>query len=167
MERQSFVFYRSFYEALKTLPPEDKAKIYEVIIAYGLDGIDPNLEGYLASLFTLIKPQIDANNKKFENGKAGAEHGKKGGRPRKNNPTETPQKPLDNPTETPNANVNANVNAIKTRSNFNFNKKETPPPNDRVLHDRYSRLQIQIRQGKPLLGWEEKFIADYEATPAV
>jgi hypothetical protein len=110
MERNSFVFYRSFYEALKTLPQDDKAKIYEAIIAYGLDGTPPSLEGYLASLFTLIKPQIDANNKKFENGKSGGEHGKKGGRPPKNNPTETPQKPLNNPTETPNANANANAN---------------------------------------------------------
>lgn len=49
------------------------------------------------AVWILIRPQLEANDKKYKasinNGKKGAEHGKKGGRPKK----ETPKKPMENP----------------------------------------------------------------------
>lgn len=51
----------------------------------------------------MIKAQIDANRKRYENGCKGAAHGHKGGRPKETppepqeNPKETPPKPQDNP----------------------------------------------------------------------
>ena len=75
--RDSFIFYRSFYEATKILPAKKRLKIYEMIIELGLNckKIEEKDE-LIKSLFTLIEPQIVSNNKKYESGK-------RGGRPRK------------------------------------------------------------------------------------
>lgn len=115
MERESFVFYRSFYEGIKELPRDIQGEVLTAIMEYGLNGVTTeNQKPITKAMFALIKPQLDANNQRFENGKLGAEHGKKGGRPRKEkpqeNPTITPKKPQENPTQTPNVNVNDNVN---------------------------------------------------------
>ena len=115
MERESFVFYRSFYEGIKELPRDIQGEVLTAIMEYGLNGVTTeNQKPITKAMFALIKPQLDANNQRFENGKLGAEHGKKGGRPRKEkpqeNPTLTPKKPLKNPNLTPNVNVNDNVN---------------------------------------------------------
>lgn len=128
----SMVFYRSFYEAIKRLPEDIQGKLYDAVFAYGLDGEEVELEGIEDAMFQLIKPQIDANNKRKEvgreNGKKGAEFGKLGGRPKKKpleNPQETPKKPLENPQKPPNVNVNANVNV-----NDNVIKENISPKGD-------------------------------------
>ena len=99
--RESFVFYESFYLALSELSASQQGKIYTAICRYALYGEEPELKGASSAVFKLIKPQIDANNRRYENGKLGGEHGVKGGRPKK---------PLKNPKETPNVNVHVNVN---------------------------------------------------------
>ena len=110
--RDSFVFYESFYLALSELSVAQQGKIYTAICRYALYGEEPELKGASAAVFKLIKPQIDANNRRYENGKKGAEYGSKGGRPKKpqENPKETPKKPLTNPKETPNVTVNVTAN---------------------------------------------------------
>lgn len=107
---ESMVFYKSFYDAIQGLDAELQAEIYNAVFRYGLYGEEVELSPIANTVFTLIKPQIDANNKRKENGKKGAGYGRLGGRPKKDNPTQTPNKPQDNPTQTPNVNVNANVN---------------------------------------------------------
>ena len=112
MERDSFIFYRSFYEGIKELPRDIQGEVLTAVMEYGLNGVTTeNLKPIAKGMLALIKPQLDANNKRFENGKKGAEHGKKGGRPKK----ETPKKPQENPNETPNVNVNDNVNVNNPR----------------------------------------------------
>lgn len=66
--RDSMVFYRSFFEAIKELQLEQQAIIYTAIFDYGLNKIEPKLSGVTKTVWTLIKPQLDANYKKFENG---------------------------------------------------------------------------------------------------
>lgn len=124
--KDSFVFYRSFFEAIKPLDnPTDKLGVFEGICDYALNGkIPDNLEGISKIIFTLIQPQIKANNARYENGCKGGKSGHLGGRPKKkktpkkplDNPYLTPKKPLDNPKETPNENENDNVNDIKESS---------------------------------------------------
>ena len=92
MIRDGFVFYRSFYEALCELPPEDFKVCALAIIEYGLDGKEPETGGFAKSMYLMAKPQIDKNNQKYKNGT-------KGGRPEIN------QKPNDNQME-PNENQN-------------------------------------------------------------
>ncbi|MCX4279509.1 DUF6291 domain-containing protein [Muribaculum sp.] len=80
MERESFIFYRSFYEAIKCMPPDVQAEIYPAICEYALFGRTPkNLSEVAKGMFTLIKPNIDVNTARFENGK-------KGGRKKKSRP---------------------------------------------------------------------------------
>ena len=67
--RDSIIFYRSFYEAINELPPDVQAKVYSAIFEYSLNFKEVVLEGLPKTIFTLIKPQLDANNKRFENGK--------------------------------------------------------------------------------------------------
>lgn len=110
MERESFVFYRSFYEGIKELPRDIQGEVLTAIMEYGLNGVTTeNQKQITKAMFALIKPQLDANNQKFENGK-------KGGRPKADcNQTETETKPKQNQNKTkpkPNVNVNDNVNDI-------------------------------------------------------
>jgi len=122
--RDSFIFYRSFYEAIQDLPKENQLELYNAIAQYSLNFEEKKLNGISKTIFKLIKPQLDANNKRFVNGQKGAEHGKKGGRPKnekpQNNPTGDKEK---NPTETPNNNVNDNVN-VNVNNNLNENHFE-------------------------------------------
>ena len=114
--RDSFVFYRSFFEALQDVPIEDRACIYDAICAYSLNDIEPKLTGMQLAIFKLIRPNIDSNKRKYENGKKGASFGKKGGRPKKDNPSQTPTKPQDNPNKTRNVDVDVDVDANNTLS---------------------------------------------------
>ncbi len=116
-KRDSFIFYRSFYEAVKVLSKEDKADLFEAITIYALDQKNTTLSPIPKAMFKLIKPQLDANYKRYsvgiKNGQKGAKYGKKGGRPKnpQNNPQLTPKKPSnDNVNDNVNNNLNDNVN---------------------------------------------------------
>lgn len=69
--RDSVLFYRSFYDAVKNLPPEEFKKSVQAIMEYGLNEIEPDTDGIEKTVFLLTKPQIDANNRRYENGKRG------------------------------------------------------------------------------------------------
>ena len=64
INRNSFVFYDSFYKAMKNLNKEEKVEYIDVICNYSLYDnrleMSPKIEG----MFELIKAQIDANIKK-------------------------------------------------------------------------------------------------------
>ena len=75
VNRKSFVFYDSFYKAMSYLNDKEKIQYIEAICNYSLFDITIDMDIKIEAMFALIKPQIDANIKKRENGK-------KGGRPR-------------------------------------------------------------------------------------
>lgn len=108
MTRDSFIFYRSFKNAVRALPIEMRLNVYEAIIDYALEGIEPPQNGIERAIFEIVRPQIDANNKRYENGCKGAECGKRGGAPIGNQNAR--KQPQNNPKTTPNVNVNDNVN---------------------------------------------------------
>lgn len=107
----SFVFYRSFFDAIEQASEEEQLQLYRGITLYALNGEEPTFKGLLRAVWLVIKPQIEANYKRYLNGCKGAEHGKKGGRPKQPQPQEdkTPTKPQETPTLTPNDNYNVNV----------------------------------------------------------
>jgi hypothetical protein len=129
-KRESCIFYRGFYDAIKHMPKDDKAIIYDAYFEYALNNNEVELEGMVKVVFALMKPQIDANTRKHaawkENGKMGASHGIKGGRP-SNNPQITPNKPQVNPKLTPGEPLNVNVNVndnVNDNVNHNVNDNE-------------------------------------------
>ena len=111
MKRDSIIFYRSFYEAITELPIEIQGSIYTAIFEYSLNFNEVVLEGLPKTIFTLIKPQLDANNKRYKNGL-------KGGR---NKQEETKTKPKLNQNET------------KSEANKNDNENENENENDILL----------------------------------
>ena len=138
--RDSFIFYGSFYEAISCLDDATRLQCYDAVASYAITGIDPELNGVAKAIFALIKPQIDANNKRYNNGCKGAEYGKKGGRPVTKNPIgdndENPigvndENPIgvndENPNETPNEKENENVNV---NENENEKEKENESPSE-------------------------------------
>ena len=152
--RNSFVFYGSWWEAIKNLPRDVQGDVLTAIIEYGLSGeTTEQLKPITKAMLAMVKPQIDANNQRYENGKKGGR--KKHGdnqteakqepkqnqtetkqEPKQNqtetkqepkqNQTETKQEPKQNQTETLNDNVNDNVNDNKKESS-NEDKKDPPP----------------------------------------
>lgn len=116
MIRDSFVFYKSFADAISEMPREYQLRAYEVIISYALTGDLPDESEPWAvrAIFQVCKANIDANNKRYVDGH-------KGGRPKKPVVSESKtsgfetenqwfqnSKPNDNDNVTDNDNVNAN-----------------------------------------------------------
>lgn len=149
--RDSAIFYKTFYDCIRELPHESGYALYDAVFKYAFYGVEPELSGLDAGIFAMIKVQIDANNKRYENGKKGAEHGKKGGRPKKaeekpegdalEENKETPggiegeksENPkgviLEETEKTPNDNVNVNENdnVVEKETPKGVKKKFVPP----------------------------------------
>lgn len=115
--RDSFIFYRSFYEAIKDLPQKEFAECVKAICEHGLNGEIVEVKGKTSKVaMTLIRPQLEANFKRYESGS-------KGGRPSKKTNGFENKKPMvskkktngyeiekPNNNENVNENVNVNVN---------------------------------------------------------
>lgn len=67
-ERDSFIFYRSFYESIKALPEENQLEIYNAIMEFALNQNEIKICDLSKAIFILIKPQLEANYKRFVNG---------------------------------------------------------------------------------------------------
>ena len=120
MTRDSMVFYRSFFEAVEDLPPEDFKQAVTAIMRYALDGTADDVNGVAKSILIMARPQIDKNNKRYENGT-------RGGRKPNDNQTITKMEPkCSNPK--PNVNVNDNVNDIKENTLKSVKEKRFAPP---------------------------------------
>lgn len=76
MERGQFTFFRSYWEALQTLPKKERLAAYEAICDYALNGNEQEISGSAATAFILIKPTLDSGRKKAASGKHGGENGK-------------------------------------------------------------------------------------------
>lgn len=114
--KDSFVFYRSFYEAIKDLTIEEQSILFNAICELALNETDTELTGIPNTLFKLIKPQIEANNERYNNGK-------KGGRPSKKTIGSKKEKTIGFENKKPNVNVNENVNVNVNNKKENIKRK--------------------------------------------
>lgn len=116
--KDSFVFYRSFYNAISKVKDKNvKADIYDAICELGLnDNVQELDDSVGAIILELIKPQILANNERYANGK-------KGGRPKKEeNHRLFNKKTIGFENKKPNVNENVNENDnVNVNLNVNVN----------------------------------------------
>lgn len=140
MQRDSFIFYRSFYEAINDLPEKNQLKVYKAICELSLNFEEIDLSGLSSTIFKLIKPQLEANNKRYKNGLKGKDFGSLGGRPLK--PQDKPQK---NPKKTPNINVNDNDN-VNVNDNDIYIADEKHKNNKKEKYGTYGRIKLTINE---------------------
>lgn len=127
MKAASFVFYESFRDASRNLDDATRLALYEAIMDYSLYGEEPD-EGnpIAAAMFKLVRPVLDINAKRRENGRNGGRpastDNQEASKPEpenekaepeteaKENPVETEDKPVENQSETkPEPNHNQEV----------------------------------------------------------
>lgn len=83
-KQSSFVFYRSFLDAIKEMDETEQLAMFQAICAYALDGQEPVLtSAFQRAVFALIRPNIDVNTAKRQGGK-------RGGRPKTRTEKTTP-----------------------------------------------------------------------------
>jgi len=154
--RESIIFYQSFYKAIKGLPKKSRLELFEAICEYAFYGNQVELSGIPAMLFTVMKPQLDANTKRYENGS-------KGGRPPKNktdgfeemetNGYES-DKPNKNENENVNDNANENVNANANGSGKHFSKPTIEEIRDYISEKGYTVNADQSFDYYESVGWK-------------
>lgn len=110
MERDSFIFYKSFYEAIKETDKETQNQLFNAICQKALYEKDIELTGTAKILYVLIKPQLEANSKRYADGK-------KGGRPKKETTGYKKEKTTGFENKKPNKNNNENVNENENVNN--------------------------------------------------
>jgi hypothetical protein len=105
--RESFIIYKSFIDAGREIKNKvDRLNFYESIFQFALSGEEFPLEGVSKAMFMLVKPQLVANQKRYENGN-------KGGKP-PTNPEPKPNLEVTNHEPNNNGNVNNNNNQNKS-----------------------------------------------------
>lgn len=104
--RESFVFYASFYEAIKELPEDTQLELYGALCEYSFNDNLPELSPVAKAVFTVMRPNIDKAAARY---RASVENGRKGGAPKGNsNARKQPKNNLKQPRN--NLNVDDNVN---------------------------------------------------------
>ena len=103
MSRDTMVYYRSFRESLRELPPDLYKVVSETIFDYAFEGIapGPDSNAVAKALFIAIKPVIDNAHNRYD---ACVENGRKGGAPKgsRNNPSGKAIQPNQYPNQEPN-----------------------------------------------------------------
>ena len=127
--RPYFTFLRSYYEAIEQCPEGVQLELYRALALYGLNKIEPsNMSPLSKTLWSLIKPLLDRQWVKFENGR-------KGGAPsealmgNQNAKRKTENKPKTNLTQTENK---SKPSEEKERDK---EKDEDNTPNGVVVYD--------------------------------
>jgi len=138
MKRESMIFYASFHEAAKDLETDaERGELYHAIFEYALYGTKPELNGVVSGMFKLIKPQLDANIRKYENGKKPKQKKSKTEANDKQRESKPEGNVNDNGNDNDNGNENAELEQTLTHSiplkNKKPSKTKIPPPPDHPL----------------------------------
>ena len=68
--RESFVIYTELNEAIQDMSDEIAGALFKAIMAYNTTGEVPEMSAVVQMAFSIIKPQFDKNNQKWEETKA-------------------------------------------------------------------------------------------------
>jgi hypothetical protein len=148
--RESFTYYKSFAEGLKPLNDETYRRLSDALINYALYDEAPDLEGLEMTVFQSWKANIDASNRRKDNGK-------NGGRP----------KTEKNRTETENNRTKPKITEGKPNKKEKENKKETITETKKESIGRFTPpTPDQVREYIAEKGYSvdaEKFVDFYES----
>lgn len=132
----SFIFYRSFRDSINEMTAKDQLVTLLAICDYALYGIEPELTRKMPkSVFTLAKPNIDANFQKRISGK-------KGGRPKNHrfSNSETNGFPPEEPNEDVTSNATSNGDGDTAAS------PPTPTPKRRFVPPTLEEVTAYVKE---------------------
>ncbi len=147
--RDTFIFYRSFQEAIDELNKTNQLAIYRAIAEYSFNQQEPKLNNITKIVWKLIKPQLDANWKRYTNGR-------KGGAPtgNRNNQKSTESQPKVNQKSTE-SQPKVNQKLTKSQPNKNNNKNVNNNKNNNVNIDIEEKVSIDNFSPPTLLDLEQ------------
>lgn len=153
MQRNSIVFYRSFYEALKELDTISKAEVFDAIMEFSFHGTEIQLHGVAKTVFILIKPQLEANMRRYENGM----------KPKQKKANEKQNESRHQTNVNDNANVNANENkkekfvapSLQEVEQF-FSENNFKLETARNAFHYYNEANWKDSRGKAIQNWKQK-----------
>lgn len=134
-KRESFVFYRSFLEAIEDLDIATQNEFFMAISKYALDGQHPQFTGLKQAVWKQIKYNLDISIARYEKC---VDNGGKGGAPKgsKNNPKGRNQYSKDNQKDNQEDNQEDNLNV-------NDNSNDNPNVNDNANDKKEINLKRQ------------------------
>lgn len=153
MERDSFIFYKSFYEAIKETNQETQNQLFNAICQKALYENDIELTGTAKILYVLIKPQLEANSKRYADGK-------KGGRPKKETTGFEEEKTTGFENKKPNKNNNVNVNDNVNDNNIACEDKSSTATAKASKH-KYGKYNNVLLKDEELQSLKEEY-TNYE-----
>lgn len=136
--RESFVLFKNWADSIEALPDEYQLEAYRALTKYGLTGTMPeDVSAVVKAILISFSVGMENNIARYH---ASVENGKKGGRPKKEQPTAEEEQPtlesenlekpritqqnLDKPTQNLNVNVNDNDNVNVNVNDFELVKKQ-------------------------------------------
>lgn len=149
MERNSFIFYKGWREAIKDLPDDVRLEIYESIIEYATTGNLRGLKPMASIAFNFIKIDIDRDTEKYMSTvERNRNNGSKGGRPKSENPSELkePTKPSGlsgNPRKPKKADNDNEYDNEYVDDNDSDSKKKETSPNGEAKKDDLSLFPVE------------------------
>lgn len=142
-EKNSFIFYRSFYNALQKVKDRDlRLDIFEAVCELGLNDNVKELDSEVGNvIMELISPQLEANTERYINSKkGGAPKGNQNAKKQKNNTennSKNNQETNENQFKTTENNIERNFET--TESNQNNHRLNQKQPNVNVnVNDNYN-----------------------------
>jgi hypothetical protein len=85
-EPMAFTLYSSFFKTVNKMPPEEQVRFVMKTLRFGAYNDEPGFNGWqLESAFEASRVSIEGSRERIANAQ---QNGKKGGRPRKEKPTE-------------------------------------------------------------------------------
>jgi len=125
MQRDSFIFYRSFFDAMLPLNNDQKAELMQSICKFALDHEEVAEDSLVKAMFSLIKPQLEANYNRWING----------------------NKPKQNKSKTK---AKRKQNVSKTKANENVNDNVNDNVNEKIYR-KFAHLQISVDDYEKLI----------------
>ena len=162
MSKDSFVFYKDWFVAIRGLDDTTRLELYDSIMneAFGYEKKDLSPQAFIAMSF--IKPQIERDNDKYEAiCRRNSENGKKGGRPRKVQETQenpkNPSKPKKADNDIQDTYVSMSIsNNIEKKEKSKDEKKKEPTTDLEKQFDEF-RKKYKSYGGK-VRGFDTEFL---------